>query len=132
MGRIAARGQGKKLTEAAAFWARGGHSDEPDAIDDLVAWGVDRGQALEWVGEQPAEEYGIWPDNWQTVQLFLLLQTQWRIAAGMVANWIGLDYAAVHAAMLMLGIPRKDRGEVFSGLVVMERAALPLLNRKRD
>lgn len=133
MGGIPAGRQGKKLTEAAAFWARGGKPDGDSALDDLVLFGVDRATAQEWLGDLPAEEFSVWPDNWPTVQLFLALQTQWRVALGMgQAVWMGLDYAAAQAAMQMLGVARKDRQETFAGLCAMERAALPLLNRKKE
>lgn len=96
-------------------------------------FGVDRASAEEWVGELPAEELPIWPENWPTAQLFMALQTQWRIALGMgQVVWLGLDYAAAQAAMQLLAVPRKDRQEIFAGLCVMERAALPVLNAKKE
>lgn len=64
---------------------------------------------------------------------FLALQTQWRIAPGMGgATFTGLDYAAADAAMRMLDIPRRERPEMFAGLCHMERAALTILNERRE
>jgi hypothetical protein len=67
------------------------------------------------------------------VTLFLALQTQWRIVQGMGGgSFTGLDYAAADAAMRMLDIPRRERPEMFAGLCHMERAALFILNQRRE
>lgn len=72
----------------------------------------------------------MWPDNWPTLQLFLTLQTQWRVHFGVnVAVYSGLDHAAAWAAINGL-VPRKERAETYAGLTIMERAALPLLNAR--
>ena len=59
--------------------------------------------------------------------MFLRLQTQWRIQDGC---WLGLIYDSV---MLLLGIENvADRREMFADLQVMEFAALPILNERKE
>lgn len=66
------------------------------------------------------------PENWDTLLLFLALATQWRI--GGMGGFLGLDYSAVESTLRLMGLWRR-RAELFSGLQVMERAALPVLNK---
>ena len=68
----------------------------------------------------------VFPENWQTVELFLRLQTQWQFVNGC---FLGLQYTAVDALMRILRI--KNRAEVFQDLQVMELAALRVLNEKK-
>jgi hypothetical protein len=73
----------------------------------------------------------IWPENAEAFDLFVSLETQWRLLAGFGAvGYIGLDYAAVRGELRARGI--KDRARVFEDLRVMERAALPILNQHDD
>lgn len=72
--------------------------------------------------------FEVWPENARVVEIFTYyLATQWRIVGGMSVMAIGLDYPSVWRLLRELRVPR--RREVFEDLVVMERAALPLLNR---
>lgn len=97
--------------------------------------GINPEAARAWIGDEFDEEetFPVWPDNWPTLTLFLTLQTQWRIVHSMGGGaWTGLDYAAAGATMDMLDVPRRERGELFAGLCLMERAALPHLNKLKD
>ena len=73
---------------------------------------------------------------WQSVMLFLSLETQWRTVATMVGLiWLGVDYIA--ADVIMRHRPLEERrsipaAELLVDLAAMERAALPLLNEARD
>ena len=133
MGGIAAWSEGKKLKAAAEFWARGGRHEGPDAVDDLVLFGVDSEIARQWAGDDDEpEEFSVWPDNWETTQVFLAMDTQWRVVqGGNGVRIMGIDYAAAWAVINGL-VPRKARPEMFAGLVTMERAALPLLNERKS
>lgn len=62
--------------------------------------------------------------------MFCDLATQWRVAAGFDLVYLGLDYAAVEAAMRMRGIKRRDRARLFDKLRVMELAARQELNAR--
>lgn len=57
------------------------------------------------------------------------LKTQWRYLAGMGgAVCLGLDYPAVAATLTLQVFKKRERRRIFSGLQVMEEAALPILN----
>ena len=94
----------------------GGGADE--AGEDLAAWGAS-GDLRQRVAERNKERVRIWPENWETVRLFLSLDTQWRYHQGVP---LGLDYPAVEAVLRLSGV--EDARQVFEGLQTMERAAL--------
>lgn len=76
--------------------------------------------------ETPTDEddYDVWPENHQTVRLFLACETQWRAAASMAGMiWIGLDYVAVEVVARGMGVAVN-----FPDLQLMEGEALRLLN----
>lgn len=56
--------------------------------------------------------------------MFLRIQTQWRTSFG---GFIGLDYTAVFETMKLYDI--NDRRGVFEDLLIMEQAALSVLNK---
>lgn len=87
--------------------------------DDLAAFGL----VAEW--ESDVE---IWPENIETVEIFLACRTQWRRDA-MNGSLLGLRYADVAATLDMMAVG--DRKEVFGGIRVMEAEALEVLNTKR-
>jgi hypothetical protein len=74
----------------------------------------------------PAVE--IWPDNLETVNVFIAMMTQWRTG---YAGATGLDYAALPSVMQFCGVARKARADVFDGLRVMESAALAAMYEAR-
>lgn len=101
----------------------------------MLLFGVHPDAAKAWLGGLPdePEEFVVWADNWPTMTLFLTLQTQWRIVQSMAGGaWTGLDYAAAGATMEILGIPRAERAPLFADLCLMERAALPILNKPKE
>ena len=64
--------------------------------------------------------------NWLTIELFLQLQTQWRVGMGGIT---GFDYAAIEAACRMGGL--KMNKTRFNNLQIMEGAVLKALSEKR-
>lgn len=104
-----------------------------DAADDLKFFGAPPAvrAAFAAARQTPAvEPYPVLPENWPAANLFLQLQTQWRIAAGMGGVMhTGLDYAAVWAVLHGQRVRHPER--VFADLRLMEAAALIDLN-KRD
>lgn len=66
----------------------------------------------------------MWPENLQTVQLFMDVQTQWRSSSGGV---IGLDYAVVLALANLMGAA--DPLALLRDLQVMEVRARELINQ---
>lgn len=71
----------------------------------------------------------MWPENWEALELFLALQTQWRVTATMAGlYYVGLDYSAAEA---LLRVRRaKNRPQLVADLQVIEYAALKGLNRR--
>lgn len=70
----------------------------------------------------------IHPANEPAIAAWLECETSWRVASTMAGLfYIGLDYMACRLVLDDLGSPK----ETFADLRHMERAALPLLN-KRD
>ena len=75
---------------------------------------------------QPAaEEFGVWPENWPTVETFLRVQTQWRTSMGGVT---GLDYAAVAWVLKLYEV--EDQRSLLENLQVMEAAAMRIMNKQ--
>ena len=105
----------------------------------MVGGGSDLGEAskrlglpVELVGE--AEDFkgadeGIYPDNWPIATVFSDMMTQWRVG---VAGATGLDYSALPIVLSIRRIKAADREEVFSGLQVMEQAALEFIRKKAE
>jgi len=64
-------------------------------------------------------QLAVLPENWDTVQAFMSVQTQWRY--GPSGHPTGLDYAGCQAAVRALGLRWRA---VFAGLRVMEAEVL--------
>jgi len=78
------------------------------------------------VTQKPENEaFDIMAMNKDSMLAWLNVETQWRVVASMAGLiWVGLDYAAVDIALRRLAFP----DAVFGDLLVMEEAALPILN----
>jgi hypothetical protein len=81
---------------------------------------------------QESETYqacdGIYPDNLQTVGVFMDMLTQWRVGP---AGATGLDYTALPVVMGFRGVRKAERSEIFEGVQIMERAALKGLRERK-
>lgn len=85
-----------------------------------------------WEGETREAAVAVWPENWQALQVFCAMGTQWRVSAGMSGLiWTGLEYTALPVVEARMGIPRADRADLFSRLRIMESAARGELNTSR-
>lgn len=63
----------------------------------------------------------IWPDNVLPLRVFQAMGTQWRMGFN---GPIGLDYNVLPGVIERIGVPKKERNQVFDDVQVMERAAL--------
>lgn len=70
----------------------------------------------------------MYPENAAPMNVFLALQTQWRVGMN---GATGLDYAALPAVMDLCGVRKKKRGDVFSAVRVMESEALSIWAERR-
>ena len=68
-------------------------------------------------------DFEVLPENWETVQVFCAVSTQWRVGTGGV---VGLDYNALFQVMALYDI--SDRKSVFDGIRVMEATMLEKAN----
>jgi hypothetical protein len=107
------------LRGAARAWANGGTEQRSDADETAAFFGLIRKEK-----EQRPAVYAVWPENWEAVELFLAMQSQWR-HAGMSGVRVGLEYSALPAVFDLLQIT--DRRDAFARLQVMEYAALEAL-----
>ena len=65
----------------------------------------------------------VWPCNWEAVQLFIAVSTQWRMG---FAGAYGLDYSAVAAVMDMHGVKQRRRKKLLWQIRWMEREVLAM------
>ena len=78
--------------------------------------------------EDPAsEDFEVWPENWPALQMFLRVQTQWRVGMN---GLIGLDYGAV-AWLLSLYSETDQHRELLEALQIMEGAVLAATASKK-
>jgi hypothetical protein len=69
----------------------------------------------------------IWSDNLSVVNVFIAMDTQWRVG---MSGKTGLDYNALPIVMRMIGVPHKNWTQVFGDLRTMEDAALATMRKK--
>ena len=74
-----------------------------------------------------AADFEVWEENWDTVLMFLRLQTQWNASMGGVT---GLNYSSLEYLGRLY--PVEDPVALFEGLQVMEIKALACLNKKNS
>lgn len=76
---------------------------------------------------EPEQDIEVWPDNWQVMQIFTDMLSQWNVG---MSGVIGLRYESLPIIFEMHGIKRKARHELFKGIRVMEMAAVEHINGK--
>ena len=83
--------------------------------------------ALADLDDEQASQYlplDVWPDNWDAVQAFIAMQTQWRIGFG---GPTGLDYNALPTVFDLVGIAPDARPDTFECVRVMEDEAMAVM-----
>lgn len=73
------------------------------------------------------EHFEVWEENWEVVQMFLRMGTQWNIT---MSGYSGLNYPALEV-LLRLYLP-EDPVALFEGLQIMELEALSLLHERQS
>ena len=114
-------------------------SELRDLLADLRQWSTTppdllaRTEAELAQAEAADADCEIHADNADSVGAFIACETQWRVAGvGMGAVWLGLDYAAVAAWLRVKRFGLSRAAALMDDLIIMERAALPVLNAPRD
>jgi len=67
------------------------------------------------------ESVEVWPENWQAMELFTSLETQWCAGFGGVT---GLNYLVAFAIIDRMKLDQIEADYLFADLQVMERSAL--------
>ena len=75
---------------------------------------------------EPEEDFLVLEENWAAIDLFLKVQTQWRV--GGLGNVFGLCYSDVIETAKLYEIP--NLAEVFKDLQVIEITVMSLLNKE--
>jgi len=75
---------------------------------------------------EPEEDFLVLEENWAAIDLFLKVQTQWRV--GGLGNLFGLCYSDVIETAKLYEIP--NLVEVFEDLQVIEITVMSLLNKE--
>ena len=82
-------------------------------------------------GRDPGDEgssFELWPENVQSLRLWLEVATQWRVGMG---GATGLDYNALPPVASMLGMKRREIPEVFHDIRVMEAEAMLVMSESK-
>lgn len=75
--------------------------------------------------------FHLWPENVASYQLWLAVQTQWRV--GGMGHPTGLDYASIRAKPAFRAVePRNRREEALADVEAMEGAWLDERARQRE
>jgi hypothetical protein len=74
------------------------------------------------------EHFEVWEENWDTLMMFLRMQTQWTVTMG---GYVGLKYEVLLGASGLMSLyDVSNPREMLESLQVMEAAALSELNKK--
>tara|TARA_B100000131_G_scaffold84202_1_gene81213 strand:+ start:360 stop:650 length:291 start_codon:yes stop_codon:yes gene_type:complete len=91
--------------------------------DDAKAFGIELPKSPE-----VKDEFEVWDCNWETVLVFIKMQTQWQVS---MSGYVGLKYEVLLMAGGLFDLYNiEDRFDVLEGLQLMEVAALKELNKE--
>lgn len=100
-------------------------------MDDRAADPQEWQEAIAEYEEQQGDnndDFAVWPENWQTVRVFMSLSRCWR-QDRMSGHFLGLPRADIESTLTMWNIRRTHQRRILESLVIMEGAALEVLNR---
>jgi len=92
--------------------------DESATIDDVAVLAP----TLNLPEPQPEPEFEVWEENWEALNLFFRLQTQWRVGFN---GATGLDYSVLPVLFDLYGV--QDRVDTFESIQVCEAELLTIL-----
>lgn len=72
-----------------------------------------------------AQDYEVWPENYEAFLLFMDMQTQWRTG---MSGPTGLDYNTLFTLMTLKNLSI----DLLDDIRIMESAALTEIHRKKD
>lgn len=71
------------------------------------------------------KHFEVWEENWESVEIFLKMQTQWNVTMG---GYVGLKYEVLQWVGQLYDV--EDKRRLLEDIQVMEVAALSELNKK--
>lgn len=110
-------------------------ADRSEAAADAELFGFPDQLVAKIAGSEEAKgdgDFGVWPENWDTVRAFEQICGQWRVASlsSMTSTrlyYVGLDYAAVRAGLICARI--RITADLWDGIRTMEAAMRRELNK---
>tara|TARA_B100002019_G_scaffold260532_1_gene246693 strand:- start:124 stop:399 length:276 start_codon:yes stop_codon:yes gene_type:complete len=77
-----------------------------------------------------SQDFEVWEENWETVQMFLRVQTQWNVS---MDGLVGLKYEVLLGSGGLFDLYNvKNRTDVLERLQVMEATALTELRKRSN
>jgi hypothetical protein len=114
-----------KLKGAVEHWCKGGKTVEDKSGDDAAVFGLKPQRSRAALVEQ---HYEVWEENWESLMMFLRMQTQWNVTMG---GYVGLKYEVLLGAGGLMSLYDVDNPrELLEDIQTMEAAALAELNKK--
>lgn len=74
-----------------------------------------------------SEPVVVWPENRESVQVFLAMRHQWRV--GGMGSYTGMDFGQLDRFLRSLRIRRRNHKRVFMDLLILEDAALAEIHK---
>ena len=72
-------------------------------------------------------DFEVWEENWPAVEMFLRLQTQWRVS---MSGLVGLDYGAAEWLFRLYAVA--EPASLLEDLQVMEAAVLTAIAKRGE
>lgn len=99
---------------------------EDKTQEDAAAFGI----KIEKREPQPSEDFEVWDENWDAVQMFLRMQTQWSVS---MSGLVGLKYEVLLCSGGLFDLYNvEDRTNVLERLQILEATALTELRKRSD
>jgi len=100
---------------------------EEESDDDLKALGLMPEAITDLQLRKKPLQCEVWEENWETVQMFMRLQTQWIVGA---SGAVGLNYPSLEWLCKLYAVT--DPVALFEGIRIMEATALLCFQEQRS
>lgn len=124
----------KKLTDAGRYWVSASGSskgDKDDLIEDMEAFGFseeDKEEMLKRGTNKDSEDFEVWQENWEALNIFLICSTQWISSPNGIT---GLYYPSLFGLIDRL-VKKKKRVEVLGCVQCIESGVLLELSDRKQ
>jgi len=100
---------------------------EEETDEDLKALGLMPEAIADLQSRKDAEDFEVWEENLETVQMFMRMQTQWNVG---VSGAVGLNYPSLEWLCKLYAV--MDPVALFEGIRIMEATALTCFQEQRS